>query len=326
MSTFSNKIIPIRVEKTIPQRYKVIEWKIHNTCNYNCSFCASSNKDGSESWLTLDQYKVGIDKIAKACEGSPYYIIYTGGEPTLYPKFIELLKYSKSKGAFTILISNGARTLRWWKELVQENCLDRLTITYHSEQTDNYKHIADVMNLFHDMPTETCCEITHTRHTIDQAFNGFQYLIENTGGVMDIKGMNITDYNIYDMYTAEQLEFIKNNNYRRGINSGTKKTTSIPLVLRISSLLTITYDTGHRELVDLQSIFKNQKNSFTGWNCDVGKDFLRIVHDRVYRSVCEVTGVVGSLYDDNISFFNDTVICDKHRCVCFTDITATKIK
>ena len=322
-----NKVFPIRVEKAVPQRYKVIEWKIHNTCNYDCSFCASYNKDGSDKWLTLDQYKTGIDKIAKACEGTPFYIIYTGGEPTLYPGFIEMLKYSKSKGAFNILISNGSRTLRWWKELVQENCLDRLTITYHSEQTDNYKHIADVMNLFHDLPTETCCEITHTRHTIDQAFEGFHYLIENTGGVIDIKGMNINNYNIYDIYTAEQLEFIKNNTYQSGIKSSTKKITNIPLYLRMSSALAVTYNTGYKERINShQLLLKNQKNSFTGWNCDVGKDFVRIIHDKIYRSICEVTGVVGSLNDDNISFSTDTVICDRHRCVCFTDITATKIK
>ena len=35
------KIFPIKVEKAIPTDQKFIEWKIHNVCNHDCSFCGN---------------------------------------------------------------------------------------------------------------------------------------------------------------------------------------------------------------------------------------------------------------------------------------------
>lgn len=121
------KIFPIKVEKLIPKTYRFIEWKIHNVCNYNCSFCPSRHKNGSQRWFSLDQYKSYIDKLYHLCEGAPYWIQFTGGEPTLFPKLIELCQYIKSKNGLVSLISNGSRTLRWWEELKKANA-DRKSV------------------------------------------------------------------------------------------------------------------------------------------------------------------------------------------------------
>ena len=95
-----NNIYPIHVKRSVPQPFKVINWKLHNVCNYSCSFCGKGNNSGNERWFTLEKYKSIVDKIAEACVGTPFYIVYTGGEPTLYPELMELLHYSKSKGAW----------------------------------------------------------------------------------------------------------------------------------------------------------------------------------------------------------------------------------
>ena len=52
------KIFPIKVERSKPLAYKLIEWKLHNVCNHNCSFCGPAHKDGSVRWLTLEKYKL----------------------------------------------------------------------------------------------------------------------------------------------------------------------------------------------------------------------------------------------------------------------------
>jgi len=161
------KIFPIKVEKATQVDYKFIEWKIHNVCNHNCSFCGSQHKDGSQRWFSLEKYKEYTDKLVEACGDSPFWIQITGGEPTLYPDLIPLLAYMKSKGAMISMISNGSRTIRWWKELQEENIIDYLFLTYHSEQTDNYQHIEEVINLFHNQPTEVICLLTHVYDTLD---------------------------------------------------------------------------------------------------------------------------------------------------------------
>ena len=217
------KIFPIKVEKSIPMNYKFIEWKLHNVCNHNCSFCPSRHKDGSQRWFTLEKYKSYFDKLADLCEGNPYWIQFTGGEPTLFPKFIELCEYAKSKNALISLCSNGVKTLRWWKELKASKTLDTLFITYHSEQTANYFHHADILNLFLQEETTTIGHITHVKDSIDLAFKASEYLLENTGAVITMKAMMISNYDIYELYTKEQLFNILKNNWRYGKLYSNKK-------------------------------------------------------------------------------------------------------
>ena len=38
------KIIPIKMERAIPAKYKTVEWKLHNVCNYDCSFAGTKIK------------------------------------------------------------------------------------------------------------------------------------------------------------------------------------------------------------------------------------------------------------------------------------------
>lgn len=315
------KIFPIKVEKSITMNYKFIEWKLHNVCNNDCSFCGDRHKDGSQRWFDLDVYKTYVDKLVALCEGKPIWFQLTGGEPTLFPETLELIQYIKSKGAYISLLSNGARTLRWWKELRDLNALNALFLTYHSEQTGDYKHIADVVNLFHDEPIKVVTLITHTKDTIDRAFEAFDFLLENTGVVVVMKAMVIRDYDIYSLYTEEQLDKIK-----RSVAVGkipNKKPTTIPPEFDLNHTLNITYSDSTIKQINPQALMKMQDNRFEGWNCDIGQDTMRIDYDVVYRGVCEVGGVM-SLADEDLNFKTDSVVCNAGQCFCGTDMVANK--
>lgn len=317
------KSIPIVIEKAIPLAYKFIEWKIHNVCTYDCSFCGDQHKDGSQRWFSLEKYKEYTDKIIEACDGKPFWIQLTGGEPTLYPDLIELLIYMKSKGALVSIISNGSRSLRWWEELKNAQVISLLQLTYHSEQTRDYKHIVDIINLFHDQPVDTQCMITHVAETIDLAFEAFEYIQKNTGALIIVKAMFIRHYDIYKIYTKDQLEKLKSLNGMHGVLKQTKRKSEIPLHLSYNHRLKIKYDDGSIEVSNPQKIMKNHENNFFGWSCDVGINTMRIDHDVIYRGVCEA-GSSQNIEKDKIYFANDALICDKKECFCGTDIIANK--
>jgi organic radical activating enzyme len=318
------KLIPIAVEKTIPMIYKFVEWKIHNVCTYDCSFCGDRHKDGSQRWFSLDTYKEYTDKIIEACNGKPFWIQLTGGEPTLYPDFLELLKYIKNKGGMTSVITNGSRSLRWWEELKEANVLDLLQITYHSEQTKNYEHIVDIINLFHDQPVDIHCLITHVSDTIELAFQASEFIKANTGALVIVKAMIIRDYDIYETYTDAQLKKLKLLNGVFGDLRKSKKKSTIPIFLSYNHRIKISYDNGTTETSDPQTIMKNQENNFFGWSCNIGIDTMRVDHDLIYRGVCEAGGVIQSLSSNKISFADTPLTCDKTICFCGTDIIANK--
>lgn len=317
------KTFPIKFEKSTPIAYKFIEWKIHNVCNYNCSFCGSRHKDGSQRWFSLEQYKSYTDKLVKLCEGKPFWIQFTGGEPTLFPKLIELFQYIKSKNGMISLISNGSRTLRWYKELREAKVIDFLFISLHTEHTKNYKHIADVLNLFHNEPVETICLITHVKDTIDFSFEAQDYIQEVTGSIVTLKAMMIGDYDIYSMYTTDQLNKFKIKNWVPGKLRNTKTPSGLPNELKINHKLKITYNNGISIDLDPQVVMKMQNNRFMDWQCEIGKDNMRIDYDVVYRGVCEVGGT-RNLNDIDLDFTNDFIKCTSKDCFCGTDMVAKK--
>ena len=319
------KVIPIRVQKLIPQQYKFIEWKIHNVCNYNCSFCEPRHKDGSTKWLSLEKYKEYTDKLISITNSNSVWFQITGGEPTLYPHLIDLLKYIKSKGVYISLISNGSRTLRYWSELRQENVVDNLIITYHSEMTENYKHVTEVLNLFLDEPIDTICLITHTQFTLNKALIASKYIIENTGSYITPKAMYISDYNIYDTYSTDELEILKSTNSVKGHLFNSKRKSTIPFLNKINHMLKVTYSDGSSKSIDPQILMKNQENNYKDWSCAIGHNTMRIDSDVIYRGVCEM-GDTQSLNDVNIRFAKDYVKCGLTWCFCNTDIIAEKIR
>lgn len=317
------KVFPIKVEKSIPIAYKFFEWKIHNVCNYNCSFCPSRHKDGSQRWFTLDQYKNYIDKLYDLCEGMPFWIQFTGGEPTLFPKLLELSQYIKSKNGMVSLISNGSRTLRWWEEFKNANTIDYLFITFHTEQTKDYYHIEKILNLFHDVPIEVICLVTHVKDTIDYAFEAQEYLQKTTGAIITLKAMMIGDYDIYSHYTQEQLSKLMGSNWIAGNKRNTKAKSILPNNLKINHTLKITYNNLSSINLDPQLLMKMKKNRFLGWECEIGKHNMRIDYDTVYRGVCEV-GDIRKLDDIDLDFTNDFVTCTSKDCFCGTDMIAQK--
>lgn len=318
------KIFPIKVEKAIDTDMKFIEWKIHNVCNHNCGFCGDKHKDGSQRWLTIEKYKQHLDKIVKECKGSPYWIQITGGEPTLMPNLTELFKYIKVKGGYISIISNGTRTIRWWEELKEEKLLDYLFLTYHSEQTDDYKHIAEIINLFHDEPIEVVCLITHEINSIDKAFEAYKYFLETTGALITLKAMIIGNYDIYKMYSKEQLDFLKKSNFVFGLKRESKAKSKIEPKYKINNLLKVTYNLGFSRKIDPQVLLKNQQNNFYGWECNIGNNTMRIDVENVYRGVCEVGGY-SHINDDELKFKSDFITCTEKQCVCGTDLVAVKV-
>lgn len=83
-----------------------IDLKTGFLCNNNCSFCVQGHKKkfGNKESDELKRY------IKKSAEDGCVGIVFTGGEPTIRPDILELVKYAKKSGFKSIQIqSNGRR-------------------------------------------------------------------------------------------------------------------------------------------------------------------------------------------------------------------------
>lgn len=318
--------IPIISEKIVKTNHKVIEWILHNVCNYDCSYCGDENKIGDRKWKPLSTYKMYVDKLIKASGPNVWFFI-TGGEPTLYPNFVELMSYIKSKGAYIGLVTNGSRTLRWWEECKQANVIDSLYLSYHTEKTNDYEHIANVLNLFHATTTKTNCFITYTHETMDRVLNSVNFLKENTASKIEIKYMNISAYDLYSKLTPEQIEFVSNTYYGTKPN---KVESNIPLIHQHENSIRISYDDG--SIIDFkgsQDLIKKDQNHFLGWYCNINNDALTVnvnLCSRGQTTGCKLSNIVADLDVDDVGFVNEYVRCPYESCYCSANLYAHKYK
>lgn len=102
--------------------------KLTNRCNLNCCFC--SQGDARNVDLNLNIIKKLLDEIGQysVCE-----VIYTGGEPLLYPHINEILMYGKRLGLHQILVTNGMNVDCITPEVF--SLIDNIGISIHGDET-----------------------------------------------------------------------------------------------------------------------------------------------------------------------------------------------
>lgn len=124
-----------------------ITWDLGRRCNYDCSYCPSHRHDNWSPHASLDDLKKNAEFVFKYIKLYMQYrhykkasINFTGGEPTVHPKFIEFAEYIRElynkeykelyECSFTVT-SNGAMG-RKIANAVLEN-FNHITISYHAE-------------------------------------------------------------------------------------------------------------------------------------------------------------------------------------------------
>lgn len=89
-----------------------ISLRITNACNHRCAVCGQYGRNGYMNdgehgdllrTLPVETYKDLVDQVA---DRKPIFYV-TGGEPFLYPGFMDLMQYIKSKGCILSVVTNG---------------------------------------------------------------------------------------------------------------------------------------------------------------------------------------------------------------------------
>ena len=85
-----------------------VTWEVTNRCNLRCSHCLSDSGPEADTHaeLNLEQAKRVVEQLAEA---QVFQIHFGGGEPFVYPGFMELLRHAQRRGFCCLCIStNGA--------------------------------------------------------------------------------------------------------------------------------------------------------------------------------------------------------------------------
>lgn len=87
-----------------------VTWEVTNRCNLRCAHCLSGSGPDADAAadLSLIEAKDVVDQLAAA---RVFQIHFGGGEPFVYPGFLELLRHAQSRGMCCLCISTNGSLL-----------------------------------------------------------------------------------------------------------------------------------------------------------------------------------------------------------------------
>lgn len=290
-------------------KMKNVMWTHSNMCNYRCSYCTPNHYAGDIRGPK--DYSKMINFLVKWQGNDLLCLDITGGEPTLWPKFQDFCKdyMEAATGPVGITFtSNGARTLRYWKEF--DAPIDTIGFSFHPEFASE-DHYLNVLEAVQDKGSRIDVYLLAYPKYFDK-IQKFYHRLKDSNLKINVQPKIVYDWvnggGPLESYTDEMLEFCKSQ-------------------FRKSPYKTIT---NHRLLLDgkeisVRELKADRLNQWKGWKCKGGHDYLSIKPDGlVYGAECRVFGPYGNIYTDDIDITEPYKICPKDYCQCGTDFRITK--
>ena len=88
-------------------RLHYLFFELTDSCNMRCLHCGSSCGEGQVRFLSEDKVKEVLECTAKAYQAERIMVCFTGGEPMLHPRFLEMAEYASRLGFVVGLTTNG---------------------------------------------------------------------------------------------------------------------------------------------------------------------------------------------------------------------------
>jgi len=291
-----------------------VSWILGRFCNYKCSYCWPYANTDKPDHQPFEVYTNTIDEIKRQARENgftDFHFSFSGGEPTAYKQFGELIEYYSNDDEANYqsihLTTNLSPGSKWWGKFIDATqTLQRRSITasYHSEFA-NEQEFAD-----------KCLQLIHggVYVTINQVMvpENFEEYYERCRRFAD-KGINVTlkpqsdptASRIVDGYTDEQIKILKQ---------------GFPQKVNDEDLYQIRLNDSQKDYYLDQAERFNAFgfNQFKGWNCSAGYQSCVIRGNEVKRAYSCSEQPLGTLYD-GFTLFKTPSVCVTDTCVSSAD-------
>tara|TARA_R110002074_G_scaffold145999_1_gene295293 strand:+ start:114 stop:1058 length:945 start_codon:yes stop_codon:yes gene_type:complete len=118
----------------------LVDWNILRRCNFTCTYCPPDIHDLTIGFPPFEQYQKEFSEIE--ANGKQTHFTLNGGEPTLHPNILDIVKMCKETGTVEIL-SNGTAPINMYNNLLK---YAKVTISLHHELI-NEKHMKKFIDI-----------------------------------------------------------------------------------------------------------------------------------------------------------------------------------
>lgn len=290
-----------------------VEWFIGKRCNYSCTYCHDMNHDNYSNHVDVEHIIKSIGIMLDKFDNN-ININFTGGEPTIHPKFSTLCSYLKSNNVKVSMTTNGSRTGDFYVDAY--NTFSHITFSHHFEHAINdtflskMKYIHDNMNAKKGMVVQVMYHAQYETE-VTEAIDFLRFHdIPHT--VRRIRPTINSDNPIQHAleYTEEQLSVIQE--YQT-------ENTGAPPNVKVTCD-NVEHEIHTNELTGLGPM------SFEGWLCWAGVNYVRIHENKAYRCWGEWGNPIGDITEPDFALLDNPRPCVATKCVCLPEISSKKIK
>jgi MoaA/NifB/PqqE/SkfB family radical SAM enzyme len=284
-----------------------VEWNLGKRCNYDCSYCPSSIHDNTSAHTDLEILKSTVDKLMTL--GKPIRLSFTGGEPTVHPKFRELLQYCKHVGISWISVTtNGTLPSEFYNALP----IEQLVFSVHFEY--DWMRVVNTLRNVSSASSIQCIGQLMAHHDKIPFVKSVKYVLDSDRIPNTVRRIRWTegDHDLFDdmRYHPNDLIWIKEQD----------------ATVKENTVIFLKEEPDMPKLRHANDIIKLHLNKFNGWTCNAGLESLMINWDGdVHRATCRVGGSLGNIYEGNFVAPIEPITCNRNFCTCAADIPLTKV-
>lgn len=187
------------------------QWIITYKCNYRCDYCylRENNLLDKNKFVTLENFKLGINKLSRNINVSNCRFDIMGGEPTLHPDLDNILKILSDINFKVVNLNTNGSLLKKYISLISNYNNFRIILSYHPDKCD-YNFIELVEEI---VKANISLEINVMfPPSCKKAYDMYKYLT-NTYNCIDTKVGLITPLTYAEDEYDRLKMLIKNNNH-----------------------------------------------------------------------------------------------------------------
>jgi len=351
-----DKLVRVGQRNMLYRDLFTVSWLLGRFCNYHCSYCWEHGRSDDKDHRSTELCLKTIDKIKEQARGrgfNSFHFSLSGGEPTLHPGYLQILKYlgddiENTNYTSVHMTSNCSPGMRWFEKYVKTvTPFHRASITcsYHREYNSEIKRrkiLADKLELCQEWDVQITINCVMVPEWFWLIMDEIMYFHER-GINVTLKPQSDPHANfVVEGYDDKMLEQLYNGMPQRAYTetkaqiqrpSPTFLETHDPIVDKIGSIpqhfqIEFRDTDGDPWYMDQAERFNAfEFNNFKGWECSSGyrSIIIREPDGSIKRSYSCDDEPLGYIYND-FKLFDGPKVCISNSCVSSADSKIPKRK
>jgi len=307
--------------------YVNITWQVNDFCNFKCKYCNPGNWAGlgpkHDKPSDYDKIIENLDKIIthfekKGTKG--YKFFFSGGEPTVWPSLIPLIKWLKIRidDPHIGINTNLSRSTEWWKS--HYHLFHDVVASFHIDFANRDRYLDNLIFL-QDKVNYLCSRMMMQEDRFKEVIE-FGEKVKSTLRNYNLEWVPLfsdIDINVAPWDYSEQWmhDFFKTHTFE------SQTTIPKPNGSKWQCASKEVYESGLEQPLNGNRIVAERKNFFSGWECNVDESLFINSQGHTTAASCGQGPALGNIYGD-IELMSKPIICRKQQCTCGTDIIITK--